>query len=283
MTDAQARATLATRAAEAGARVALESFRGELTIETKSGKTDVVTQTDRDAQQRVVSVIREEFPDDPVVGEEQLKPRPTERASGERRDSRADDARKTVPETGPAWVIDPIDGTSNYVRGLRIWGTSVAAVEDGEAVAGVTVLPALADTYRVGPEGVTLNGDPIAVSDREDPETFAVAPTYLRYDRPERYAATMGELGTRFGDLRRFGCSQATLAAVAGGSLEGAVTNVEMHPWDTVAGVGMIRRAGGTVTDIDGDPWRHDSRGLVASNGRAHDELLAAVNDAETD
>ena len=263
MTDTERRATLATRAAEAGGRVALESFRERLAVETKSGKTDVVTQADRDAQQRVVELIREES-DEPIVAEET-------------------DARKSVPETGPAWIIDPIDGTSNYVRGLRIWGTSVAVVEDGEPVAAATVLPALSDAYLAGGEDVTLNGDPVTVSERDDPETFAVAPTYLRYDQPERYAATIGELGTRFGDLRRFGCSQATLAAVAGGSLEAAVTNVRMSPWDTIAGVHMIRQAGGTATDLAGEPWRHDSRGLVASNGTAHEEVLAAMQGERED
>jgi myo-inositol-1(or 4)-monophosphatase len=260
MTDTE-RADLAVRAANAGAQVALESFRKNVTVETKSGKTDFVTQTDRDAQRRVVEIIREES-DEPIVGEEA-------------------DALKQVPEDGSAWVVDPIDGTSNFVRGLRIWGTSVAVVRDGKPVVGATVLPALSDTYRAGAEGVTLNGDPVGVSDREDPETFAVAPILIEYDQSEKYATTVGALAERFGDLRRFGCSQATLAAVAGGSLEAAITNVEMSPWDTVAGVHMIRQAGGRVTNLTGDPWRHDSDGLVASNGVAHEEVLSATRTAE--
>jgi myo-inositol-1(or 4)-monophosphatase len=261
MTNTEVRADLAARAANAGAQVALESFRGNLTVETKSGKTDLVTQTDRAAQRRVVEIIREKFPNDAIVGEEE-------------------DALKEVPESGPAWIIDPIDGTSNFVRGLRVWGTSVAAVEDGESVAAATVLPALSDTYLAGADGVTLNGDPVAVSTREDPETFAVAPTHIEYDRPEQYATLLGELATRFGDIRRFGSSQATLAAVAGGSLEAAVTNVRMSPWDTVGGAHMIRQAGGTVTDLAGEPWRHDSQGLVASNGVAHEAVLMALRNA---
>jgi myo-inositol-1(or 4)-monophosphatase len=256
MTDTEARADLAARAANAGAQVALDSFRGNLTIDTKSGKTDLVTQTDRDAQRRVVETIREEY-DDPVVAEEA-------------------DALKQVPEEGPAWVVDPIDGTSNFVRGLRIWGTSVAVVVDSEPVAAATVLPALADTYLVGPAGVTLNGEPMGVSAREDMETFAVAPIYLKGD----YAAILGALAERFGDIRRFGSSQATLAAVADGSIEAAIATVEMSPWDTVGGVHMIRTAGGTVTDLAGEPWRHDSQGVVASNGIAHDDVLAAADPA---
>jgi myo-inositol-1(or 4)-monophosphatase len=250
----ETRADRAARAADVGASVALESFRGDLSVETKADKTDLVTETDRAAQRRTVACISEEFPDDAIVGEES-------------------DARKSVPETGPAWVIDPIDGTSNFVRGLRIWGTSVAAVVDGEPVAAATVLPALGDTYLAGEE-TTLNGDPVRVSAREDPETFAVAPILLGGD----YGATVGALAERFGDIRRFGCAQATLAAVAGGSLDAAVATTRMSPWDTVAGSHMIRRAGGRVTDLAGEPWRHDSDGFVASNGTAHAEVLAAVD-----
>jgi myo-inositol-1(or 4)-monophosphatase len=251
------RADRAARAAEVGAGVALEAFRGDLSVETKSGKTDLVTETDRTAQRRTVGCIREAFPDDPIVGEES-------------------DTRKRVPEDGPAWIIDPIDGTANFVRGLRIWGTSVAVVEDGEPVAAATVLPALGDTYLADEDKATLNGDPMTVSARDDPETFAVAPVLLGGN----YGATVGALAERFGDIRRFGCSQATLAAVAGGSLEAAVATTRMSPWDTVAGAHMIRRAGGRVTDPAGERWHHDSDGFVASNGTAHAAVLAAIDSA---
>ncbi len=131
--DTERRATVALEAAEAGAEIALESFRGELDIDYKDGKTDVVTQSDRDAQERVIEILGETFPDDPVVGEEE-------------------DALKQVPAEGPAWIVDPIDGTNNYVDGVRAFGTAVAAVVDAEPVAAATVCPALSDTYRMGPE-----------------------------------------------------------------------------------------------------------------------------------
>lgn len=257
MTDMEARADLVAQAADSGARVALASFRGNLTVETKSSKTDFVTQTDRDAQQRVVETIHDVFPNDAIIGEES-------------------EAITEIPEDGPAWIVDPIDGTSNFVRGLRIWGTSVAVVEDGEPVAGATVLPALSDTYFVDRTDITLNDNSVSVSTREDPETFAVAPILLGHD----YAATVGTLAERFGDMRRFGCSQATLAAVADGSLEAAIATYKMSPWDTVAGAHMIRQAGGTVTDLAGDRWHHSSDGLIASNGVAHEEVLIAIQRA---
>jgi myo-inositol-1(or 4)-monophosphatase len=263
MTDEASRVELAERAARAGSEIAAEEFRADLAVETKSNKTDVVTEADRRSQRRVIEIIREEYPDNAVVGEE-------------------DDELKEVPPEGNAWIIDPIDGTNNFVRGIPIWTTSVAAVRDGEAVAAANVCPALRDTYTAGPDGAFLNGDRLAVSERTDPETFTVAPTiWWDFDRRDEYAATVRSIVERFGDMRRFGCAQIVLGMVASGALDGTVTNVVPNPWDTVAGVYMVRRAGGTVTDIHGEPWTTESRGLVASNGTAHDEVLAAARAAE--
>lgn len=254
---------LARRAAAAGAAVAAEHFRTDIDVERKGEKTDVVTQADRDAQAAVVDVLREARPEDAIVGEE-------------------DDALKTVPETGAAWIVDPIDGTTNYVRGVRTWATAVAAVRDGEPVAGVTDLPALEDAYWTDGETAYRNGERVSVSEEADPEACVVAPTmWWDFDSRDQYTRACRALVHRFGDLRRIGCAQAELAGVADGSLDGVVTNVETFPWDTVAGVALVRAAGGTVTDLSGDRWRHDSTGLVASNGRIHDALLAAAREIE--
>ncbi|SEV87646.1 inositol monophosphatase family protein [Natrinema salifodinae] len=261
--DESSRAAVAAEAAHEGAAVAADSFRTELAVEWKDGKTDVVTQVDRNAQETVIEAIRAAYPDDPIVGEE-------------------DDALKEVPETGPAWIVDPIDGTNNYVDGIRAFGTAVAAVADGEPVGAATVCPALGDAYRVGPDGAFLNDEPLSVSDCDDPEAATVCPTFWwDFDQRDQYAAATRAVVERFGDMRRFGCAQLELAMVATGALEGALTNLRANPWDTVAGVELIRQAGGVVTDLDGDRWRHDSEGLVASNGEIHDEVLAAAREIE--
>ncbi|WP_162224404.1 inositol monophosphatase family protein [Halorussus amylolyticus] len=253
------RLAVVQRAAAAGSEVAAAHFRQGIDVETKSGKTDVVTEADRAAQRRVIEVVTEKFPDDAIVGEEE-------------------DERKAVPETGDAWVIDPIDGTNNYIRSIPMWTTSVAAVRDGEPIAAANVCPALGDTYVADSTGTRLGGEPVSVSDRTDPETFTVAPTiWWDFDHRDEYADICREIVERFGDMRRFGCAQITLSMVASGALEGTVTNVAPNPWDSVAGVYMVRQAGGVVTDLDGNRWRHDSEGLVASNGEAHDELLATA------
>lgn len=275
MTDASHRAAVAERAARAGGVVAREQFRGDLSVESKANKNDLVTETDRDAQRQVVATILEEFPGDRFLCEEDLSTRAGTEADYD------PEAVDSIPDSGSVWVIDPIDGTANYVRGMRLWGTVVSAVVDGEPVASVTYLPSYGDLYAAGPESVTRDGTELSVSGRTDPETFAVAPVgwWDRDDRDE-FGRLCSAVGDRFGDIRRLGSFQATLAHVADGALEGLVCTRPMAPWDTLAGVHMVRQAGGTVTDLDGEPWTHDSDSVVASNGEAHEAFVSAGNEA---
>lgn len=260
----ETRADRALRAAEAGADVAVAAFGTELAVETKGGKTDVVTRADREAQTRVIDVLREEFEDEPIIAEE-------------------DETPGSVPESGPAWIIDPIDGTANFVRGISVWTTSVVATIDGSPVGGATVCPALGETFRLNTVEATRDGRALSVSDRSDPEEFFVVPTFWwAFDRREPYVDLCRGIVERFGDMRRFGSAQYELGLCAAGAVDAVVTNVETNPWDTVLGVGLVRAAGGTVTDIYGDPWKHDSKGLVASNGEAHEVVLEAAREFES-
>jgi myo-inositol-1(or 4)-monophosphatase len=270
------RAALAERAARAGGVVARKMFRETLAVDTKANKNDVVTETDRDAQAQVVATVREEFSDDPFLCEEELVSR-----SGPESVESEPTAVDSVPETGTAWVVDPIDGTANFVRGLRTWTTSVAAIADGEAVGAATYMPSMGDLYASGPDSATRDGTTLSVSDRTDPETFVVVPTgWWDLDDRAEFGRLCTAVGERFGDMRRIGSFQATLAFVADGAIEGAVCSTPTYPWDTIAGVHMVRQAGGTVTDLEDERWRPDSVGLVASNGEAHDELVATANAA---
>ncbi|WP_136715610.1 inositol monophosphatase family protein [Halorientalis salina] len=257
----ETRLSIARAAARAGGAAADERFRRSVDVETKAHKNDLVSEADRAAQEHVVERLRESS-DAPVVGEE-------------------DEERTAIPEAGPAWVVDPIDGTANYLRGLRVWTTTVAAVEDGDPVAGATVMPALDDEYVAGPDETRLNGDSATVSVRDDVETFAVAVLgWGPQGQRAAYSALSSTVVERCGDMRRFGSMQSALAFVASGGLEAAVTTRQPNPWDSVAGVHLIRQAGGTVTDLEGNRWRHDSTGLVASNGRAHEAVLDVAQDA---
>lgn len=248
-------------AAKAGGAVAGELYRSSVSVDTKSSKMDYVTDADRRAQRAVIETIRDAHPEASIIGEE-----------GEE--------SETLPPGRDGWVIDPVDGTTNFVHGIPLWTTTVAVVRGGETMAAATVAPALDDVYRTAGDDVTRNGASVAVSEKRDVETFAVAPI-LRYgpERDDEFGALLAALLREFGDLRRLGSAQLVLAMVAAGSLDAAASaQPRPHVWDTAAGAHMVERAGGTVTDVRGEPWTPDSEGLVASNGEAHTRVLETVH-----
>lgn len=256
---------LATTAATAGAELAEAEFGTELEVQNKGqtgepmGPADVVTETDRATQKRVVEVLSERDPTATIVGEE-------------------NDAAKTVPETGRAWVVDPIDGTFNFVRGLHYWTTSVAATVDGTPVAACSVLPALDRTYTADDTEAVLNGDAISVSERMGGQSTTVAPIIPpSYGERSVYGEGIGALFERFGTTVRLCSAQVTFAQVARGAIDGAVTPQQPNPWDSLAGAQLVRQAGGVVTDLDGDRWTANSDSMVASNGLIHEQLLDAA------
>jgi len=253
------RRIVAERAAQAGAEVAHAAFRRALEVETKANAMDLVTDADRNAQAAVLDVLRDADPDATVIAEE-------------------DETSSTVPEEGAAWIVDPIDGTRNFVAGSRLWTTSVAAVVDAEPVAAATLMPAYGDDYALGPEGVTRGGAPVTTSEHDDPMSLAVAPLgwWPGADRAE-LGDLLVVLAEGFGDLRRLGSAQAALAMVASGELDAAVSTRRLAPWDSIAGAALIERAGGRVTDLDGTRWRHDTVGLLATNGACHEAAIDAL------
>jgi myo-inositol-1(or 4)-monophosphatase len=260
-------APVVEQAAVTGGAAAENLFRTGLDVEYKEGsKAAVVTDADRAAQATAIDTLDRAYPDAPIVGEEKV---------GE--------ATKRVPRTGLAFTVDPIDGSYNYTRGNALWCTSVAAIDGAEAVAAATAVPERDDVYTGDPTGVERNDEPVSVSDRTEPTRFMVAPTYWwGFDSRDQFATATSEVVRRFSDLRRYGSTQIALAAVAAGEIEAAITNLDdLNPWDTIAGAALVEWAGGTVTDLRGDDWCHDSRGLVASNGRAHEEVVEATRQIE--
>jgi myo-inositol-1(or 4)-monophosphatase len=248
--------------AAAGAAVAHDGFRGQLEIEQKGGETDLVTHIDRAAQTAVVEAIQTRFTDAHIVGEEGMLP-------------------KQLPARGTAWVVDPIDGTHNFIRGRRLFATAVGLVVDGEPRAGTSAFPAMGDVYHTDGETVWRNDAVVRVSDVTDPHQAIIAPLlWWEHDDRDRYAALVAALVRQFADIRRIGAAQAVLAQIAEGAIDGAVATTRGHPWDTVGGVAMVRAAGGTVTDLHGAPWEPDAPGMVASNGELHEHLLAVAGEA---
>lgn len=256
------RISLTYKAAEKGSIKAHEYFREEFDVETKANKSDLITIADKSVQDLVIDTINKEVQNEPIVAEEGNQPK-----------------ELNPDQTG--WIVDPIDGTNNFVREIPFWGTAVVSVVNGSPLAAMTAMAALDEYYTADPDGAYRNGEPIQVSKRTDPETFAVAPIiWWEMSNRDEFSRLADRIISNFGDLRRYWCAQGTLALVAAGSLDAAVTTVETNPWDTIGGVYMIRQAGGTVTNVDGNHWDPNDSTLVASNGTRHDLVVEAVRDA---
>jgi myo-inositol-1(or 4)-monophosphatase len=231
---------LATDLAQRAGEVQLErlaSARDEVT--TKSSATDMVTAVDRGIERLIVDGIRAARPDDGILGEEGAD---VESSSGYR------------------WLIDPIDGTTNYLYGHPGFAVSIACELDGETVVGVVKDPIHRDLFvatRGG--GATRNGDPIRCSDETDVAKALVATGFAydpdrRREQGEVIARIIGEVR----DIRRMGAASVDLCSVACGRVD-AYYERGLNPWDLAAGELIAAEAGAEISAIEGGPARPGS------------------------
>jgi myo-inositol-1(or 4)-monophosphatase len=180
------------------------------------------------------------------------------------------------------WLVDPLDGTANFLHGFPAVGVSVALVEEGEPVVGVVHAPLLGDTYvATRGAGATRNGHALAVSAREPHEAIpATGFPFRRKDRIEPYLAVFAEAFGVVEDLRRAGAASLDLAWTAAGVFDGFF-ELALGPWDVAAGALLVREAGGVVTDWSGDPARWLTTGnILAAPPRVHERLLEVTRRA---
>lgn len=198
-----------------------------LETETKSSQIDLVTQFDRAAEDYIRSRLASERPEDGIIGEE-----------GE-----------DIPPSGDlTWIVDPIDGTTNFVFGLPAWGCSVAVARGDDLLAGAVHIPALNDTFAaaVG-KGAFRNGEAIRTSDRSSLDTSLIA-TGFSYDTIRRAAQgiTVSHLLPLVRDIRRSGSAAYDLCCVAAGTVD-AYYEHGLSIWDIAAGALIAREAGARV------------------------------------
>jgi myo-inositol-1(or 4)-monophosphatase len=244
----------AGEAALAGGAVILESA-GTVEAEAK-GAGDYVTEVDRRSERVIAEVLRRTAPAIPVVGEE---------AGGVK-------GRQW-------WVVDPLDGTTNFLHGFPAVAVSIALVEDGRPVIGVVHAPFLGQTYRAergaGATATDRDGATRALSVSRRPVERAVVSTgfpFRRKDLLPRYLATMGRALERFEDLRRPGAAALDLAWVASGVFDGFF-ELSLGTWDVAAGALLVEEAGGVVSDWDGGPG-YLSGDILAGPPAVHEALL---------
>jgi myo-inositol-1(or 4)-monophosphatase len=237
----------AVAAARAGGAVLVRNWRAlPAGSVTEKQKNDFVTSADRESEAAVIQRIRETFPDDAFVGEEGG-------ASGSTR------ARRT-------WIIDPLDGTSNFVSGFPFWCVSIAAREENEIVAGVVWDPLRDELYAAERGGGAFrNAEPLTVSDRAGVDGAFVATGFpFRYrERIDLYLALFREIFLRARAIRRAGSAALDLAMVAAGVFDGFF-EFRLSPWDLAAGSLLIEEAGGELTDFGGGRSYWERGNIVA-------------------
>lgn len=235
---------------------------GRLTRIDKKGAIDLVTDADREAERRIIETLDGRYPGFDILAEE----------SGRR-------------ESGSAhrWIIDPLDGTTNYAHELPFFSVSIACAENDAVIAGLVYNPVSGELFQAAAgEGATLNGHPIRVS-----ETATVGDSLLVTGFPYHVAEirdrVMGPFSRCLGaaqGVRRLGSAALDLCFVACGRFDG-FWEAHLHPWDTAAGTLIVQEAGGTVTDFDNRPHQMEMPSILATNGRIHGEMLPLLSESE--
>lgn len=246
----------ARRAALAGGAIVAEACGGPLDVRTK-GPGDWVSDADTASERAVREVLTAEAPTIPVFGEEE---------GGER--------------AARGWLVDPLDGTTNFLHRFPIVGVSVGLVEGDDPLVGVVHAPLLGDTYTARRGGGAFrNDEPLRVSTRPTGEGILATGTPFRAKRTrlDEYLAVFRAALLTFEDLRRAGAASLDLAWTASGSFDGYF-EAALGPWDVAAGALLVREAGGRVTDWQGDPdaWLR-SGDIVAAPPAVHEALLGVI------
>lgn len=247
---------LAVDAARKAGRIAQRYFTGEFTVEWKADQSPV-TVADRETEQSLRQTLLAAFPNDGFLGEE---------------------FGDTPGTSGFRWIIDPIDGTRSFVRGIPLWATLVGLEYKGEQIAGIAEVPALGHGYRaLRGEGAYRDERRIRVSDVADLSQALVFYSSLSWFIKAERQAQFAELVRRTDRTRGFGDFYG-FVLVAQGSGELMVEH-GVHAWDVAAIKPIIEEAGGRFSDWSGTPSIHTPDVLV-SNGKLHEETLALLRAA---
>jgi len=263
----------AVEAALAAGRVQRQHFRSPIDIQ-KKGAIDLVTEIDLRVEREFRALIAERFPDHGVLGEEggDLEMRSGLNSGGASGiESRSHRHR---------WIIDPIDGTTNYAHGLAIFCVSIALEIDGRTDLGVIYDP-MADELFTAERGcgARLNGEPIQVTAcREMGDALLCTGfPYSVQEKPGHLIAGFAEFMKISQAVRRLGSAALDLCYVASGRFDGFYEET-LKAWDVAAGALIVEEAGGTVTGTAGEPFSPHAGHIVASNGHLHAAMLSTLD-----
>lgn len=249
---------IALECAAVAGRIVADGFRAAAGATFKSSAVDPVTEYDRAAEDAIRALLADHRPADSILGEE---------------------GGGSGWDTGRVWIVDPLDGTVNFVHGVPQVAVSVALWDGGRPLVGVVRDAIGGEVFSaVAGEGAWLDSEPIRVSPTTD-LVRALVGTGFPYDRRERaaeLAEVVGRVLAEAQGIRRIGSAALDLCWVATGRFD-AYWEYRLKPWDTAAGQLIVTEAGGIVTDLDGAPYLPDAPGILATNSRLHSRMLEVL------
>lgn len=250
----------AWEAANAAGEIIRPSWQQPKLIDYK-GAIDLVTSVDKECERTIVEVIRRKFPDHSILAEEETE------LEGAQREYR--------------WIVDPLDGTTNFAHGYPQFCVSIALEHNGQVIVGLVYDPLRRECFRaIKDQGATLNGSSIRISEVNELDKALLA-TGFPYDRRENadfYLSFFKAFLTRCQGIRRNGSAALDLCYVACGRIDG-FWELKLKPWDIAAGALIVAEAGGTLSKFSGDQFTIWGDESLASNGVIHDEMIRVANE----
>jgi myo-inositol-1(or 4)-monophosphatase len=250
------------RAAYRGGDVLRRHF-GHLFEIRKKGVIDLVTTADIESEQAIVEIIGSAFPDHGILAEE----------TG---------LKDGLPEM--RWVIDPLDGTTNFAHGLPIFAVSIAFMYEAKPVFGIVFNPVSGEAFTaLAGRGASLNSQIIGVSNT-DTVRDSLLVTGFPYDlarRPKNILSRFASCLAAAQGIRRLGSAALDLCYVACGRFDG-FWEENLKPWDTAAGMVIALEAGARITNFDGQPYDINQKQILATNGHIHSEMRTLLSAEET-
>ncbi len=252
---------LAVEMALDAGRIQRERYETKIRIESKSAKIDLVTEVDQECEARIIGRIQQERPDDAIVAEE---------GGGTDRE-----------DATWRWIIDPLDGTTNYAHGFPRFCVSIGVEFEGEREVGVIYDPLLDELYRASRGGGAWLGTRRLQVSQEKRLDHALVATGFAYDvhkSVDDNFANFGRLLKAARAVRRDGSAALDLCYVAAGRLDG-YWEFKLHSWDVAAGILMVDEAGGRTSDLAGGKAPRSGSEIISTNGLLHEEVLAILGE----
>lgn len=245
-------------ATKAGANQLQQFFNKKFSISHKEGINNLVTEADFASDKAIKKVIKDAFPDHGIVSEE---------------------SDEKISESDYRWIIDPIDGTVNFANGIPICCVSIGLEYQGKILMGAVYNPNMNEFFFAEKgKGAMLNDNRISVSDKTRVITSCLVTgfPYNYLDQENGPLEVFQKLIKKGIPVRRLGSAAIDLCWVAAGRFDGFYEH-ELHAWDSAAGFLIVEEAGGKVTNLAGEPYSPFQPGIIATNGKIHDELQKII------